>query len=364
LKDNHFLSGIKIMQGGMGIGVSMGSLAGAVAANGGAGTISAAQIGFREPDFERHTLEANLRALGKEMTKAREIAKGKGLIGVNIMTVTQHYCEYVKAAVAYGADYIASGAGLPMELPELVQGSSVKIIPIVSSLKAITVICKRWKKKYCAVPDAVVIEGPKAGGHLGFTKEAAVNPDASVFEEECRKIIQYLRVYGEENGVYIPVITAGGFRTREDLQHQLFLGADAVQAATPFVVTKECDADERFKQAYIKCSREDIVIVKSPVGMPGRAIRNEWIQETEQKCIPPKKCLGCISVCRPDETPYCITQALIRAVRGDVRNGLIFCGADAWKEHRITTVSQVMQRFLQERSDSTESNRNKIRKEK
>ena len=183
MKDNHFLSGIKIMQGGMGIGVSMGSLAGAVAANGGAGTISAAQIGFREPDFERHTLEANLRALGKEMTKAREIAKGKGLIGVNIMTVTQHYCEYVKAAVAYGADYIASGAGLPMELPELVQGSSVKIIPIVSSLKAITVICKRWKKKYCAVPDAVVIEGPKAGGHLGFTKEAAVNPDASVFQE-------------------------------------------------------------------------------------------------------------------------------------------------------------------------------------
>ena len=361
----HFLKDISILQGGMGVGVSLGGLAGAVASFGGAGTISTAQIGFREPDFQENPLKANLRAIGKELKKARILAGSKdgtavdakrdykGLIGVNIMTVTQNYGEYVKEAVRQGADFIVSGAGLPMDLPSLAKGGRAKLIPVVSSLKAATVICRRWLKKDGVLPDAVLIEGPLAGGHLGFDAETArqtedagqkrKNPEW--FDREVKNIISYLRELGEKEGKYIPVITAGGFRDREDLLHQQELGADKIQVSTRFVVTEECDAHPAFKQAYVNCRKEDIGIIKSPVGMPGRAIRNPFIEKTEKMRIPPKKCLHCISVCKPAEIPYCITQALIRSVTGDTENGLIFCGANAWMEDKITTVKEVMEDF-------------------
>lgn len=341
-----FLSmNIPVIQGGMGVGVSLGGLAGAVAKEGGAGTISTAQIGFREEDFEKNPLGANLRAIGKEITKAKKIAGGKGAIGVNIMTVTKNYGEYVKEAVKAGADFIVSGAGLPMELPTLTKGSNVKIIPIVSSRRAAQVICKRWLKKEGKIPDAVIIEGPKAGGHLGFSAEYAKFEDYSDYEEEIKEIISYLRQFGTENNTYISVFTAGGYRDKNDLKHQLSLGADGIQAATPFVTTEECDASPAFKMAYVNSKKEDICIIKSPVGMPGRAIFNEFVKQTKEKNMPPKKCYQCISVCDPGTTPYCITQALIRSVTGDVENGLVFCGADAWKEDKITTVKEVMDRY-------------------
>lgn len=336
---------VPVFQGGMGVGVSLGGLAGAVAKEGGAGTISTAQIGFRENDFESNPLMANLRAIGKEIEKARNIACGNGAVGVNIMTVTQNYGEYVKEAVKQGVDFIISGAGLPMSLPSLVKGSSVKIIPIVSSKKAAAVICKRWLKKDNRIPDAVMIEGPKAGGHLGFAADYAEAGDYSNYEEEIKEIISYLKAFGEEHGVHIPVFVAGGYRTAEDLARAQALGAEGIQLATPFVTTEECDADSAFKQAYVECRKEDICIMKSPVGMPGRAIRNKFVEETFESRIPVKKCLRCISVCNPAETPYCITQSLIHSVTGDVENGLIFCGADAWKEERIRTVKEVMGEF-------------------
>lgn len=400
---DHFLKDIVLFQGGMGVGVSLGGLAGAVAAQGGAGTISTAQIGFREPDFQENPLKANLRAIGKELEKARRIAGNRGLIGVNIMTVTQHYGEYVREAVRQGADFIVSGAGLPMDLPSFAQGSKTKLIPIVSSLKAASVICRRWLKKDGVLPDAVIIEGPLAGGHLGFDAETAaqagwaaytdestaqagwtmradgntaqagwavradestaqaekatrVNTEGAVpkkeetkvrewFEQEVRSIVAYLRELGEKEGKYIPVITAGGFRNREDLLQQQKLGADKIQIASRFVVTRECDAHPAFKQAYIECQKEDITIIKSPVGMPGRAIKNSFIEKVMEQRIPPKRCLNCISVCRPAEIPYCITQALINSVSGDTENGLIFCGANAWHENKITTVKEVMDEF-------------------
>lgn len=355
---------IPVIQGGMGVGVSLGGLAGAVARQGGAGTISTAQIGYRDADFFKNPLGANLRAIGTEIEKARRIACGNGAVGVNIMVVTQNYDEYVKAAVDAGADYIISGAGLPMKLPALTKGTDVKIIPIVSSKKAAMVICKRWLKKDGRIPDAVIIEGPKAGGHLGFTeKYMEESVDYNDYEKEIQSIIKYLREFGEEQGTYIPVFTAGGYRTKEDLKHQLSLGADGIQIATPLVTTVECDAHEAFKMAYINCNKEDICIIKSPVGMPGRAIRNKFVEQTcmeqspkqqdinkfseqvvfNKPCI--RKCYNCISVCNPAETPYCITQALIRSVTGDVENGLIFCGADVWKEDRIRTVKEVLEAF-------------------
>lgn len=363
--EHHFLEDILLFQGGMGIGVSLGGLAGAVAAEGGAGTISTAQIGFREPDFYEAPLKANLRAIGKELKKAREIAGGNGLIGVNIMTVTKHYGEYVKEAIAQRADFIVSGAGLPMDLPSLAKGSSIKLIPIVSSLKAAAVICRRWLKKDGVLPDAVIIEGPLAGGHLGFDAQTAAEegtvvktvetakitetketPEVlNIFEEEVKNIISYMRELGEKEGKYIPVITAGGFRIPKDQEEQKKLGADKIQIASRFVTTKECDAHPAFKQAYLNCRKEDISIIKSPVGMPGRAIRNFFIKQVTEQRMPPVKCLNCISVCKPAEIPYCITQALIKAVSGDSENGLVFCGANAWQEEQITTVKQIMDEF-------------------
>lgn len=338
---------VPVFQGGMGIGISLGGLAGAVAANGGAGTVAAAQVGFKEPDFETNPLEANLRALGKEIAKARQIAAGRGAIGVNIMAATSQYEMYVKEALNQKVDFIVSGAGLPMNLPAITKDSDVKIIPIVSSVRAASVICKRWLKKDNRLPDAVIIEGVNAGGHLGFSMEEALesvkSDDAKEkYRGEVIKIIEFLRKFGEENGQYIPVISAGGYRTHEDLKEQLALGADAVQIATSFVTTEECDADIKFKEAYVNCSKDDITIVKSPVGMPGRAVRNAFVEETQQHRIQPKKCYNCIPHCKPDQTPYCITAALIDAAKGDTDNGLVFCGANAWQEDRIRTVKEVI----------------------
>lgn len=349
-----------VFQGGMGVGVSLGGLAGAVAAQGGAGTISAAQIGFREPDFASDPLGANLRAMAKEVDRARQTSGGRGAVGINIMVAMQRYGEYVKEAIRQKVDFIVSGAGLPMDLPELVKGCGVKKIPVVSSVKAARVLCRRWWSKYSALPDAVVVEGPLAGGHLGFDAETALESGREAqreageksglsvsglhqkFDQEIRSIVAFLREWGEAYGRYIPVVTAGGLRTRQDLEHQMELGADGIQIASRFVTTKECDADIRFKQAYVDCKKEDIVIVKSPVGMPGRAIRNRFIEKTLEGRIPPRRCYQCLKTCNPGETPYCITQALIQAVRGNLEEGLIFCGANTWREDHIGTVEEVM----------------------
>ena len=343
------LGGLKIklpiIQGGMGVGISLSSLAGAAAKEGAAGIISTAQIGFRDPDFEKDPLQANLRAIPKHVKRAREIAGG-GVIGVNIMVATKEYARYVAEAVKSGVDLIISGAGLPMELPKLTKGSRTKLLPIVSSLKAAELILKTWKRRYDRLPDGIVVEGPKAGGHLGFKKEALKDAQGLHYEEEIKSIISYVRQFGQQFGQYIPVITAGGIRCREDVEKQRSLGADGVQVATRFVPTEECDASMAYKEAYIECRKEDIVIVNSPVGMPGRAIRNAFIRRTETEKEPIRKCFGCLSGCRPDTAPYCITKALINAAKGDIDNALLFCGAEAYKETRIRTVKEVLAELL------------------
>ena len=331
-----------IFQGGMGVGVSLGGLAGAVAAAGGAGAISAAQIGFREPDFDTHTVEANLRAMEKELKKARKIAKG-GVVGFNIMVAMQHYADYVRQAVKVGADFIVSGAGLPVDLPGYAAGSDVKLAPIVSTEKSAVVILKYWARKWKRVPDFLVIEGPKAGGHLGFTKEQLHLFDAAAYGEEVKRIIARAREYEVKFERKIPVVLGGGVSSREKAKEAFALGADAIQVASRFVTTAECDADERYKQAYIRAREEDVMLIKSPVGMPGRAIRNSFAERIMGgEKLPPKRCRGCIKGCKPAEIPYCITEALIQAVKGDTENGLLFCGADAWKAERMETVQEVI----------------------
>ena len=266
-----------IIQGGMGIGISLSGLAGAVAKAGGVGVISTAQIGFREPDFEEHPAEACRRAIGKELEKARQIAPN-GIIGFNIMTALRDFEGHVRAAVKAGADLIISGAGLPLDLPGLTAESQTKIAPIVSTERSAAVILKYWDRKYHRTADLVVIEGPKAGGHLGFSREQleeyAEYDDKKCaeksYDDEVKKIMTVVRKYGEKYGCHIPVVLAGGISDRASAEHAFGLGVDGIQVATRFVTTKECDADVRYKEAYIRANKEDIQIVKLSCGDAGQ----------------------------------------------------------------------------------------------
>lgn len=335
---------IPVIQGGMGVGISLSQLAGAVAAEGGIGIISTAQIGYRSPGFDENPIETNLRAIAEEIKKAREIA-GKGIIGVNIMVATRCYEEYVKAAVAAGVDLIICGAGLPMKLPELVGQAGTKIAPIVSGLKSAEVIFKYWLKKYDRLPDLVVIEGPKAGGHLGFSLEQLNSITDEEYDAEIVRIIERVEEYAQQKGTKIPVVVAGGIYTKEDAEHYIGLGAAGVQMATRFVTTYECDASQAYKEAYLNASREDIVLVKSPVGMPGRAILNPFMERAKEGPIAHGRCHLCISTCKPAETPYCITEALVNAAKGDVDNALLFCGTNAYRAEKIEHVRDIMNEF-------------------
>lgn len=340
---------VPVIQGGMGVGISLGGLAGAVAREGGIGIISAAQIGFKEPDFDRNALEANLRAIPKEYDKAREAAP-HGVIGFNIMVAMRHYEAYVRAAIEAGADLIISGAGLPTELPKIAGDSEVKLAPIVSTDKSAQVILKYWDRKYKRVPDLLVIEGPKAGGHLGFTREQLELFGGDSYDAEILRIMDTVKGYEDKYDQKIPVALAGGIETSEQAAHAFSLGADAIQVASRFVTTEECDADIRYKEAYLGAGKEDIVIVKSPVGMPGRAIRNAFMERVlSGERIPHSPCHGCLHKCSPDEIPYCITDALIHAARGEVEDALLFCGANAYKADRIETVKEVIDSLLPER---------------
>lgn len=335
---------IPVIQGGMGVGVSLSSLASAVANEGGIGIISSAQIGFREPDYDQKPFEANYRALKKEINIARQLAPN-GILGVNIMVATRRYEEYVKAAVESGIDLIISGAGLPMDLPKLVEGSNTKIAPIVSTTKSAEVICKYWLRKYNRLPDFVVIEGPLAGGHLGFTPLQLEEYTPEKYDMEISQILEKVKQYAEILGVQIPVIVAGGIYTREDMEKYLQMGASGVQMGTRFVTTFDCDAPDDYKEAYIQATKESIQIMKSPVGMPGRAIENEFMKKSRMGKIAHEKCHLCVVSCNPSDTPYCITDALVHAVTHDLDHALLFCGANAYRATKLESVHDIMQEF-------------------
>lgn len=343
---------LPLIQGGMGVGISLSRLAGAVAGAGGIGVISTAQIGFDQEGWDEAPVETNLLAVEMHIRKARQIMesmqadtkyKGRcGMIAANIMVATRFYEKYVRAAVKAGVDLIISGAGLPAQLPEYVRGTKTKIAPIVSSVKAARVILRLWDKKYQKVPDLMVIEGPLAGGHLGFSQESLSHIDMESYDREIEDIMEAAQEYGHKYGCHIPVAVAGGIDTSDKVNHYLRLGADAVQVATRFVTTQECDAPMAYKQAYIDASKEDIRIVKSPVGMPGRAIYNDFMKRVEQGERFPIHCHCCLEKCEPSKIPYCITDALVNAARGNVENALLFCGANAWKAEKIQTVDEVV----------------------
>ena len=227
------------------------------------------------------------------------------------------------------------------------------IAPIVSSVKSALVICRMWDRKYHTAPDFVVVEGPCAGGHLGFSREqltelgadtdhVAETFDEPAYDKEIRGIIETAKSFAEKYKKHIPVITAGGIFDHKDVLHQFALGAEGIQAATRFVTTEECDADIAYKEAYINAKEEDIVIVKSPVGMPGRAIKNKFLERVAQGPVKVERCFRCLEHCNPAETPYCITKALINAAEGKIDEALLFCGSNAYRCEKIETVPEVM----------------------
>lgn len=336
IKDLEFE--VPVVQGGMGIGVSLSSLAGNVSLNGGLGVISAAQIGYRDKMHKSKPIETNLKVLKDEIKKAKHISKGKP-IGVNIMMVTRRYEDYVKACIEAGADIIISGAGLPMDLPLYAKDARIKLAPIVSSKRALMVILRYWKKHYQLKPDLVVIEGPTAGGHLGFSKEELACLTKEEYDEQIKDMIAVTK---EEE---IPVVVAGGIYQREDMLHYLAMGAGGVQLATRFVTTYECDASEAFKNAYIQAKKEDIMIVNSPVGMPGRAIHNAFLERVKRGERFFAGCRQCITTCDPCTTPYCITQALMNAVMGRIDEGLLFCGQNAYRATKLEHVADILKEF-------------------
>lgn len=341
------IADIPIIQGAMGIGVSGPMLAAAVAKEGGVGVISGVNIGYEESDFRDNPLRADLRALKIQLAKARQMAP-KGIIGINLMVVMNHYEEMVRAAVQEGFDLIISGAGLPMKLPEFVKGFKTRIAPIVSSSKAAKVILQYWEKHYNRTADMVIVEGPEAGGHLGFPEEILNAPKIPSVLDIVKDVIDTVKPFQEMFKVSFPVVAAGGIYNGADIAECLKTGAGGVQMATRFVATDECDADIRYKEEYISAKKDDIIIIKSPVGMPGRALNNTFIKNLAANGKEIRECFRCLKGCNPIIAPYCISTALINAVKGNVHEGLIFVGSNVHKIDKIVSVKQLMNELLHE----------------
>lgn len=341
---------IPIIQGGMGVGVSLGNLAGNVAACGGMGVISTVNAGYREKDFEEHPFEANIRALKEEIRKALSISNGSGMVAINAMVAVNHYKETIAEAIKAGIHAVISGAGLPIDLPQLTKGTDVAAAPIVSSGKAASVICRSWDRKYQVAPDFIVIEGPRAGGHLGFQREEILDGTAMETEQILPEVLRAIAPFEEKYGHKIPVFAAGGVYDGKDMAHLTKLGASGVQIATRFIATQECDASEAYKQRMVEAGSEDITIIKSPVGMPGRALNSPLIQRLRKGGeLQPERCNLCLKACpHGGLTPYCISRALIEAVKGNWEDGLFFCGANVNRIRKITTVRELINGIMDE----------------
>ena len=336
-----------IVQGGMGVGISLSGLASAVANEGGVGVISSAGLGLLYKKFSTDFVEAAILGLKEEMRLTRE--KTQGIIGVNIMVAMSNFSDMVKTAIQEKVDIIFSGAGMPLDLPSyLTEGAKTKLVPIVSSARAAKIICEKWWSAYKYLPDAVVVEGPKAGGHLGFKTEQLEDENFSL-EQLVPAVCKEMKVFEHLHDVEIPVIAAGGLYSGEDIYKIMQLGASGVQLGTRFVTTEECDASPRFKETYINATEDDIKIIKSPVGMPGRAIFNSFMEKVRDGKKQPFSCpFKCIKTCDVSKSPYCIITALFNAFKGNMKNGYAFAGTNAYRANKIETVKELFAKLKEE----------------
>lgn len=341
LRIGDLVARLPIVQGGMGVGVSLSSLASAVANSGGVGVLSAIGLGFMQAKAGPNLLESCMEALRKEIRKTRALTSG--ILGMNVMVASTNFEREVDIAIEEGIDILFAGAGLPMDLPgRLIAGAKTKLVPIVSSARAAAMLIKRWRERHGYVPDAMVVEGPLAGGHLGFRREQIDDP-AYALEALVPQVLEETKKAEQAYGKEIPLIAAGGIFTGEDIAKYLGMGAAGVQMGTRFVATEECDASDAFKQAYIQCGQEDIEIIESPVGLPGRAVRGRFLQDIEEgKCRPVACPFQCLKTCDYKKTPYCICMALIQAQKGNLDKGFAFAGHNAYRIHNIVPVRDLL----------------------
>ena len=342
-----------IIQGGMGVGISLSGLATAVANEGGIGVISSVALGLLEENKQLKFREANIHFLKNEIRKAKKITKG--VIGLNIMVAMSDYDNLLECAISEKVDIVFLGAGLPLRFPKHFSTDEIKSIktlfaPIVSSARAAQIIFKYWEKTFGRVPDAVVVEGPKAGGHLGFKKEQIDDP-AYKLENLIPEVIAVIKTFEERLNKEIPVIAAGGIFSGADIHQFLELGAKGVQMGTRFVATHECDASIEFKNAYIESKKEDMTIIESPVGLPGRAIRNSFLNDVAAGEHKPFNCpWKCLKTCDFRTSPYCIADALFNAQQGKISEGFTFAGANAYKVDKIISVKELFETLQMEYS--------------
>lgn len=332
-----------IVQGGMGVRVSKAGLAAAVANEGCVGVVSTVGLGKFEEHPGSQFVKINEEALRQELRKARTMSKG--IIGVNVMVALSNYENLTRTAAEEGVDLIISGAGLPLDLPKFVEGKPTKLIPIVSSARALSIIYKKWKRQYNRTPDAVVVEGLKAGGHLGYGYKEVNDGTAPSLDELLVDVVKTANAFEKP----VPVIAAGGIFDGKDIARVLKLGASGVQMATRFVCTDECDVDIKFKMAYINAKKEDITIINSPVGMPGRVLKNEFVERIKRGETVPFKCTyKCLRSCNPKKAPYCIAKVLVNAAEGNLDESFAFAGSNAYRCNEIVPVKKLINELAEE----------------
>jgi nitronate monooxygenase len=342
---------VPIIQGGMGVGISLSGLASAVANQGGVGVISAVGIGFSKHNCKSKLREANLDGFRNEIRKARK--KSKGIIGVNIMYAISDFDELLKVALEEMIDIVFIGAGLPLRKPnsislEFLKKSNTKFVPKISSAKAAKLIFQYWSDKHSRIPDAVVVEGPLSGGHQGF-KKCDLNDTTIKLSDIVKQTINILKPFEEKYNVKVPVIAAGGIYTGHDMHEIMQTGASAVKMGSRFVTTHECDASIKFKEYYLNCNKDDITIIDSPVGLPGRVINNSFTNKIKNGEAQPIFCpWKCLKTCNYKTVGFCIAKALINAAEGNIENGIVFAGTKAHLADKIISVKETFQKIKTE----------------
>ncbi len=338
---------LPIIQGGMGVCVSLSGLAAAVANEGGIGVISSVGIGMTEADYKKNFSQANKTALRKEIRKARE--KTDGILGVNIMMAVTDYEDLLRISIEEGIDVVFVGAGLPLKKPEYLDNSQTKFVPKVSSSRAAKILFRHWSEKYNRVPDAIVIEGSLCGGHIGFKKADIENNKLTSLAEIVSETVKEMDIYEQKHGIEIPVIAAGGIYSGKDILDIMNSGAKAVKMGTRFVTTTECDVSDAFKQNYVKCTKDDITIIDSPVGLPGRVLTNDFVKEIQAGKQKPVNCQWkCLKTCDFKNVQFCIAEALFNAAQGDFTHGFSFAGTNAYLAEEIISVRETIKQIKKE----------------
>ena len=347
---------VPIIQGGMGVGISWDQLAGNVSLEGGLGVISAVGTGYYENKIHAGKLVADRpldaanfyskEGLHKIFENARKICGDKPL-ACNVLYAINDYGRVVIDACEAGADIIITGAGLPTNMPEFTADyPDVALVPIVSTAKALKIICKRWQKRYDRLPDAFILEGPKSGGHQGFTYDQC-DLEENQLENLVKPVVEEAALWGN-----IPVFAAGGIWDKNDIEAMMALGAVGVQMGTRFIGTHECDAHPNLKQVLINAKAEDIQLMKSPVGYPARGVLSNLTRLVETRSGPDIKCISnCVAPCNrgveAKEVGFCIADRLSDAYLGNLEFGLFFSGTNGYRLNELISVKTLMKKLIE-----------------